>query len=162
MYYYFYEHAREIILRSRAGSKGLATLEAMFAGVVAGSATTAFSNPIWVVQTAQAIQTMDSPSAGPSKTLGILDTIRFILRKDGPGAFWRGLGPALVLVLNPMLQYTVFEQMKNMLVRSRLAKLRAAGAAVTAVALLSDLDYFLLGALSKLGEYATGGRYVCG
>ena len=37
VYYYFYEHAREIILRSRAGSKGLGTLEAMLAGVVAGA-----------------------------------------------------------------------------------------------------------------------------
>ncbi|KAF7789443.1 hypothetical protein EIP86_000388 [Pleurotus ostreatoroseus] len=158
VYYYFYEHAREIILRSRAGSKGLGTLEAMLAGVVAGSATTACSNPIWVVQTAQTIQTMEGPAspgqppAARAAAMGILDTIRFILRKDGPGAFWRGIGPALILVVNPVLQYTVFEQMKNMLVRSRKAKLQGAAAAVAAAALLTDADYFLLGALSKLSE----------
>ena len=65
-------------------------------------------------------------------------------------AFWRGLGPALVLVINPVVQYTVFEQSKNLLIASRTNKLRAAGA-VTAAAILSDWDFFFLGALSKLG-----------
>ena len=62
--------------------------------------------------------------------------------------FWRGLGPALVLVINPIIQYTVFEQLKNILVQIRAAKLRSRG---TVVASLSDWDFFLLGAFSKLG-----------
>ncbi len=87
------------------------------------------------------------------KRLGIFETINQILDKDGLAAFWRGIGPALVLVVNPVIQYTVFEQLKNTLVRRRLAKLRSGGPAVTtAVALLSDWDYFFLGAISKLGE----------
>lgn len=49
------------------------------------------------------------------------------------------------------LQYTVFEQLKNLVVRTRTAKLRAGGAK-TAVAVLSDLDFFWLGAVSKLGR----------
>ena len=61
--------------------------------------------------------------------------------------FWRGLGPALVLVINPIIQYTVFEQLKNILVQIRTAKLRSRGT----VASLSDWDFFLLGAVSKLG-----------
>jgi len=68
-------------------------------------------------------------------------------------AFWRGLGPALVLVINPIIQYTAFEQLKNSLITRRTSKLQAAGAA-TAVAVLSDLDFFLLGAISKLGKPA--------
>jgi hypothetical protein len=47
---------------------------------------------------------------------------------------------------------SVFEQLKNLLMKRRGAKLQAAGhTAVQAV--LSDWDYFLLGAFSKLGEY---------
>jgi adenine nucleotide transporter 17 len=68
----------------------------------------------------------------------------------GCRAFWRGLGPALILVINPVVQYTVFEQLKNFLIASRTNKLRAAGAA-TAVTILSDWDFFFLGAVSKLG-----------
>lgn len=71
-------------------------------------------------------------------------------------AFWRGIGPALVLVINPVLQYTAFEQLKNRLIAKRTAKLRAAGGAVTAVVVLTDLDFFILGALSKLGNYDCG------
>jgi hypothetical protein len=84
------------------------------------------------------------------KKLGFVETIQNILAKDGAGAFWRGIGPALVLVINPVLQYTVFEQLKNFLVARKTARLQAAGLA-TAVAVLSDWDFFFLGALSKLG-----------
>ncbi|KAG9219334.1 hypothetical protein CCMSSC00406_0001744 [Pleurotus cornucopiae] len=151
VYYYFYERSRGLILNSRTGSKGLTTLESMLAGVIAGSATTMISNPIWVVQTSQAVQSMQNDSALPgtsSKKLGIAETIKNIFAKDGIKAFWRGIGPALVLVINPVLQYTVFEQLKNSLVKSRSAKLKAAGA--VAFAVLTDMDFFFLGALSKL------------
>lgn len=97
---------------------------------------------------------MNEPTADPSKrkpVVGVFKTIQGILAKDGASAFWRGIGPALVLVINPVLQYTVFEQLKNFLITKRTAKMRAAGIA-TAVAVLTDKDYFLLGALSKLGE----------
>ncbi|KAL0949935.1 hypothetical protein HGRIS_009963 [Hohenbuehelia grisea] len=126
----------------------------MLAGMIAGSATTIISNPIWVVQTSQAVRTMDasSDSLDPkpaTKKLGFRETIQNIIAKDGVKAFWRGIGPALVLVMNPVLQYTVFEQLKNVLVARRTQKLRSAGV-VAAVAVLSDWDFFFLGAISKL------------
>ena len=83
-------------------------------------------------------------SASPPKRLGLRATAARLLRTGGPTAFFRGLGPALVLVVNPVLQYTVFEQLKNSLVRRR----RAAGRVGT---LLTDWDFFFLGAISKLG-----------
>jgi len=46
---------------------------------------------------------------------------------DGLLGFIRGIGPALVLVINPVIQYTVFEQLKNALVKRRTTALRAAG-----------------------------------
>ncbi|EMD40383.1 hypothetical protein CERSUDRAFT_130181 [Gelatoporia subvermispora B] len=158
VYYYFYERSRGAILASRKGGKGLGTLESMIAGLIAGTATTVLSNPIWVIQTSQAVQTMNQPVESDSdlprrvvKKLGFVETVRHILRKDGIGALWRGIGPALVLVMNPVLQYTVFEQLKNLLVKIRMEKLRAGGPAVaTSGSLLTDLDYFFLGALSKL------------
>lgn len=177
MYYYFYERTRGVILASRAGSKGLSTLESMLTGLIAGtcsilanecntharagSATTLISNPIWVVQTTQAVEGMKQTPQDPSsstqaakvKKLSILETIQRILANDGIGAFWRGIGPALILVINPVLQYTVFEQLKNMLITRRTAKLRAAGGSAAVVGALTELDFFFLGALSKLGRY---------
>ncbi|KAG6821256.1 hypothetical protein H0H93_002366 [Arthromyces matolae] len=179
VYYYFYERSRGVILKSReGGGKGMTTLESILAGLIAGSATTLISNPIWVVQTSQAVRTLNQASVdGPSipRKLGFIQTVKNIVAKDGIQqvflslfirtyilisnfrAFWRGIGPALVLVINPVLQYTVFEQMKNLLIASRTKKLRAAGAVASAVAVLSDWDFFFLGALSKL--VATGSTY---
>ncbi len=91
---------------------------------------------------------MDDVSKGktvfPQKRLGLFATAAQLLRTDGPRAFFRGLGPALVLVVNPVLQFTVFEQLKNALVRRR----RMAGRVSR---LLTDWDFFLLGAISKFG-----------
>jgi adenine nucleotide transporter 17 len=112
-----------------------------------GSATTIISNPVWVIQTAQTVSGMGEVSKEksvlPQKRLGLFATAAELLRTGGPSAFFRGLGPALVLVVNPVLQYTVFEQLKNALVRRR----RMAGR----VSRLTDWDFFLLGAISKLG-----------
>ena len=127
-----------------------------------GSATAIISNPIWVVQTNQTVQSgtssssPDSSSSKPKK-LGFFETVQFILRKGGISAFWRGIGPALILVSNPVLQYTFFEQLTNFLVTRRKERL-AAGAKVAAVVAatavtLSELDYFFLGALSKLCKW---------
>jgi len=94
---------------------------------------------------------MDSqslPSTTPAEKLSFTATIAHILRTGGLAAFWRGLGPALVLVANPVLQYAVFEQLKNALVARRQ---KARGGKFSG-ALLFDLDFFVLGALSKLGE----------
>ncbi|GBE80075.1 mitochondrial carrier [Sparassis latifolia] len=165
IYYYFYERTKGAIVSARGhrGTKALTTLEAMLAGLIAGSSTTIISNPIWVIQTSQAVHTMEQSPEDPSaprpviKRLGFVETVQHILRKDGIGAFWRGIGPALVLVINPVLQYTIFEQLKNLLVKRRTAKLRAAGGAAAAIAVLTDWDYFILGALSKL--VATSSTY---
>ncbi|KAF8591505.1 mitochondrial carrier [Ramaria rubella] len=159
VYYYFYERTREAILASPtrpSRSRALGTLESMLSSLIAGTATTLISNPIWVTQVTQATQTLPSENVHPSahtsesRKLSMGQTVRFILRKDGVSAFWRGIGPALVLVINPILQYTVFEQLKNVLIKRRTSKLKAATSAAATVAMLSDLDFFWLGALSKL------------
>ncbi|CAD6980184.1 unnamed protein product [Tilletia controversa] len=148
----------------------LSTLESIMTGWIAGTMTTVISNPIWVINTRQTTRVAPAPtkasgSAGATPTarigssssskavatrkLGFFATLDQIVKQDGVLALWRGLGPALVLVLNPILQYTVFEQLKNAVVKGRLNR----GAPAT----LTDFDFFWLGALSKL--VATGTTY---
>ncbi|CAG8625338.1 10151_t:CDS:2 [Acaulospora colombiana] len=144
--------------RSSPGSKGLSTVESLLNGFIAGSATSIISNPIWVIQTQQAVRTMVPSSNDPNapekvaviKKLSFMETAMNIINKSGVGALWSGIGPALILVINPIIQYTVFEQLKNSIMQRRTAKLRAAGS--PRAASMSDLDYFILGALSKLGS----------
>ncbi|KAJ3922757.1 peroxisomal membrane protein [Lentinula edodes] len=140
VYYYFYERSKGIFLTG--GKKGLTTIESILTGLIAGSATTIISNPLWVVQTSQAVHTMDPNTQ--TKNLGFLETVQHILAKFGMKGFFRGIGPALVLVVNPVIQYSVFEQLKNILASRR--KLRRRGG-------LTDWDFFVLGAISKLASY---------
>lgn len=71
---------------------------------------------------------------GPT-TMG---TLLSLLRNEGPAALFAGVAPALVLVINPILQYTLFEQMRNIVERRR-----GRGAVTPSVA-------FVLGAIGKL------------
>ncbi|EJT72035.1 peroxisomal membrane protein PMP47A [Gaeumannomyces tritici R3-111a-1] len=66
---------------------------------------------------------------------GTLATLLALLRHEGPQALFRGVVPALVLVINPILQYTLFEQLKNTVERRRR---------------VTPMIAFLLGALGKL------------
>ncbi|GAA6015714.1 hypothetical protein JCM8202_001091 [Rhodotorula sphaerocarpa] len=162
IYYLCFEEARSLVLRTRKGSKGaLSTAESILVSAFAGAATSILSNPIWVVNTRQTVRTTVSPDAatGSSKKVvekrrGIMQTILDILRADGPAAFFHGLGPALILVSNPILQFTLFEQLKNFIVRRRAMRLTKGNAGMPP---LTDLDFFLLGAVTKL--FATSVTY---
>lgn len=59
--------------------------------------------------TINATSTLPSTSTHKSieKKLNVIQTVLHILRTDGPAAFFHGLGPALILVSNPILQFTV-------------------------------------------------------
>ncbi|KAI1139646.1 mitochondrial carrier [Hypoxylon sp. FL0543] len=133
VYYYWYEWTRGFFeaAATRAGraSKKLTTVEAMIAGAIAGSATVILTNPIWVVNTRMTTrkgqlekeqETTGSDGAVEKKkqptTIG---TLLALLKDEGPQALFRGVVPALVLVINPILQYTLFEQMKNAYERRR-------------------------------------------
>ncbi|PHH51751.1 Peroxisomal membrane protein PMP47B [Ceratocystis fimbriata CBS 114723] len=84
-----------------------------------------------------------SPAPRAKSGAGAIKTLLALLKHEGPSALFAGVVPALVLVINPILQYTLFEQLKNMLER-RTVKVSPAIA-------------FYLGALTKL--FATSITY---
>lgn len=126
-------------MKAGRASKKLTTAESMIAGALAGSATVLLTNPIWVVNTRMTARKSDSdevlPGAKPAKAPSSLGTLLSIIRDEGPARLFAGVMPALVLVINPILQYTVFEQFKNMLEKKRR---------------VTPTDAFYLGALGKL------------
>lgn len=152
VYYYWYEWTRAFFeaAAAKAGraSKKLTTVESMIAGAIAGSATVILTNPIWVVNTRMTTRKADAegeaalPGAGKVKKPTTLGTLASLLKTEGPKALFAGVVPALVLVINPILQYTLFEQMKN-----RVEKQRRVTPTVA----------FFLGALGKL--FATSVTY---
>lgn len=141
IYYYWYEWSRaafeKAALKSGRASVKLTTAETMAAGAVAGSLTVLFTNPIWVVNTRMttAKKTETLPGAKVEKRRGTLATFIRIIQDEGISGLFAGVMPALVLVINPILQYTVFEQLKSMLEKRRR---------------VTPTDAFYLGAIGKL------------
>ena len=117
----------------------------MLAGAIAGSATVLITNPIWVINTRMTTRQADSPSSGlptssttsdkPRRKPSTFATLVGLIQKEGLTALFAGVLPALVLVINPILQYTIFEQLKDVIERRRR---------------LTPRDTFFLGAIGKL------------
>ncbi|KAI1004439.1 hypothetical protein K3495_g3771 [Podosphaera aphanis] len=146
VYYYWYEHTRASFERAAVAvgraSRRLTTLESMTASAIAGGATVLLTNPIWVINTRMTvkkqIQTsgeLSPRSPAPDMASTSVGTLLALLRNEGPLALFSGVVPALILVMNPILQYTIFEQMKNVLERKHR---------------MTPAMAFLLGALGKL------------
>lgn len=143
VYYYWFEWTRSAFEKAaeKAGrSKKLSTIESMVAGAIAGSATVLLTNPIWVINTRMTARKSaeESPSlpGGPKKqSASTFGTLMELLQKEGPAALFSGVLPALILVINPILQYTIFEQLKNIVERRRR---------------MTPKDAFYLGALGKI------------
>lgn len=144
VYYYWYEWTRAAFERAavKAGraSKKLTTVESMIAGAIAGSATVLITNPIWVVNTRMTARKSESdegtlPGTPPTKPRSTTQTLLDLLRNEGPSALFSGVLPALILVINPILQYTIFEQLKNVVERRRR---------------VTPTDAFYLGAIGKI------------
>jgi len=154
VYYYWYEWTRAFFeaAAEKAGraSKKLTTAESMIAGAIAGSATVILTNPIWVINTRMTTRKADAdqqavlPGGGskPPRRPTTLGTLLTLLKTEGPQALFAGVVPALVLVINPILQYTLFEQMKNSVEKKRR---------------ITPTVAFFLGALGKL--FATSVTY---
>lgn len=143
VYYYWYEWTRAAFEKAavKAGrpSKKLTTVESIMAGALAGSATVLITNPIWVVNTRMTARKSESeeslPGTSPEKSKSTLGTLIDIIKQEGVGSLFAGVLPALVLVINPILQYTFFEQLKNIVERRRR---------------ITPKDAFYLGAVGKL------------
>ncbi|KAI5970621.1 hypothetical protein CANMA_000317 [Candida margitis] len=117
IYYYFYELTSNIFLKANKANKkraGLSTIQSIITGAIAGAITSVGTNPIWVANTR--IMTEKKQKGEGNVSNSTLKTILEIIEKDGVGTLFAGVFPALVLVINPIIQYTLFEQIKNVIV----------------------------------------------
>jgi solute carrier family 25 (peroxisomal adenine nucleotide transporter), member 17 len=156
IYYYWYEWTRAFFEKAaeKAGraSKKLTTVESMIAGAIAGSATVMLTNPIWVVNTRMTTRKEQEEEILPGgekrpqrKAPSTIGTLMSLIRDEGATSLFAGVMPALVLVINPILQYTLFEQLKNTLEKRRR---------------VTPTDAFYLGAIGKLAATTITYPYI--
>jgi solute carrier family 25 (peroxisomal adenine nucleotide transporter), member 17 len=156
IYYYWYEWTRAFFenaaVKAGRASKKLTTVESMIAGAIAGSATVLLTNPIWVVNTRmttrkeQEEDTLPGGEKRPQKKApSTIATLMSLIRDEGASSLFAGVMPALVLVINPILQYTIFEQLKNTLEQRRR---------------VTPTDAFYIGAIGKLAATSITYPYI--
>ncbi|KAJ9108085.1 hypothetical protein QFC19_002550 [Naganishia cerealis] len=158
----FVEESKRMLLKAKSAKATadvkltISTLEMMLSSTIAGAATTIATNPIWLIQTHQAtrgaVETDIEAGKAQKRPLGMLESAQEIVREKGVKALWKGIGPSLILVINPVLQYTAFETLAKALAKWKSGRATGSGSRV-----LSDFDMFYLGAVSKL--IATGITY---
>lgn len=124
VYYYFYEGIKIVFVKK--GTLQMSTLESMLASAYAGGATALVTNPIWVVNTRMMVAENETT----------FQVIKGIVQKEGLGTFFTGLTPSLFLVINPILNYSIFEKIRYFWLSRR--------------GRISSLDTFVMGALSKI------------
>lgn len=142
----------------------MSTGESMLSGALAGCAVVLATHPIWTVNVSfclncvgkvghlklviiQTRLTVKKGVEGDEKAsqATALSVGAQILKTEGITGLYAGVKAALVLVINPIIQYTVFEQVKN-----KVSKHKTPG----------NLDFFLMGALSKLCATAITYPYI--
>ncbi|CAJ1076449.1 peroxisomal membrane protein PMP34 isoform X2 [Xyrichtys novacula] len=107
-------------------------------GIAAGVINVLVTTPLWVVNTRLKLQGSKFRNAEirPTNYSGILDAFMQIIHDEGVGALWNGTFPSLLLVLNPGIQFMIYEGLKRQLRRGVPRE-------------LSSLEVFIIGAVAK-------------
>ncbi|KAF8401665.1 hypothetical protein HHK36_012611 [Tetracentron sinense] len=134
VYFYGYSYFKRLYLE-RSGSKSIGTKANLIVAAAAGACTVMVTQPLDT-----ASSRMQTCAFGKSK--GLWQT----LSEGTWSKAFDGLGISLLLTSNPSIQYTVFDQLKQRLLKGQ--RSNKAGT-VSAPEALSAFSAFVLGAVSK-------------
>jgi adenine nucleotide transporter 17 len=132
IYYYWYA-LFGLLFQGPNNMRELSAIGNLLVASLAGCMTATLTNPIWVVNTQMSVERKNRTSGK-----GVIQTFLTIVREDGFFALFQGLVPSLVLVINPVIQFVLFERLRLWLTNHRVGRQ------------LNAADFFALGALTKL------------
>lgn len=151
MVYFYWYNALKTIYKQRAGVKDINPLSNLAIASFAGVINVLMTTPLWVVGTRLATQrkkalvlTKKEAKEGtvvderpPYK--GVVDCLSRIVSEEGLAAAWKGVGPSLILVSNPSIQFVTYERLRGPM----------AIAAEKRGSPISSFEFFVMGAIAK-------------
>lgn len=114
-------------------------------GIAAGIINVFTTTPLWVVNSR-----LKASSNQPFS--GLLDGLLHIANTEGVGALWSGIGPSLILVSNPAIQFTVYEALKRRVNAKNAWHFFLLGACAKAVATVATYPLQLAQARQRNGK----------
>lgn len=134
VYFYCFHSLKATYLKGHQSTPSADLLIGMAAGIVNVLLTT----PLWVVNTRLKLQGSKFRNSDIHSTnySGILDAFTQIVRDEGVGALWNGTFPSLLLVLNPAIQFMIYEGLKRQLRKGTPRE-------------LTSVEVFIIGAVAK-------------
>ncbi|GMH41496.1 hypothetical protein BSKO_09406 [Bryopsis sp. KO-2023] len=150
VYFFFYSALRDLLLLhskspepqssiSLPSTPSLGVGASLAVASMAGSINVILTNPIWILATRM--------QAGP-KSAGrqsVFGAVRELYRSEGSKWIFKGLVPALVMVSNPTVQYTIYEWLMKRIQKNSLKRKQSKKTAATAA------EIFLASAAAKIG-----------
>ncbi|XP_030536128.1 peroxisomal adenine nucleotide carrier 1-like [Rhodamnia argentea] len=134
VYFYGYSFFKRLYLR-KSGNKSIGTRANLIVAAAAGACTVIVTQPLDT-----ASSRMQTSEFGKSK--GLWKTFSDFTWREA----FDGLGISLLLTINPSVQYTVFDQLKERLLKEKRSRSRGTGLSPES---LSAFSAFVLGAVSK-------------
>eukprot|EP00730_Choanoeca_flexa_P012899 TRINITY_DN4741_c0_g1_i3.p1 TRINITY_DN4741_c0_g1~~TRINITY_DN4741_c0_g1_i3.p1 ORF type:complete len:291 (+),score=20.55 TRINITY_DN4741_c0_g1_i3:1-873(+) len=104
---YFNAYNRLKRALQRADQQELPFLTGLLVGILAGSVNVLSTTPLWVANMRLRFKSTDRGSS-------IFNELVAIYRQDGIIGLWSGVGPSLLLVLNPAIQFLVYDRLKHL------------------------------------------------
>eukprot|EP01062_Namystynia_karyoxenos_P042657 TRINITY_DN3122_c0_g1_i1.p1 TRINITY_DN3122_c0_g1~~TRINITY_DN3122_c0_g1_i1.p1 ORF type:complete len:507 (+),score=172.00 TRINITY_DN3122_c0_g1_i1:111-1631(+) len=83
------------------------------------------------------------------KSMGALGMISKIIAEEGFFSLWNGIGPSLVLSINPCITFYVFDELKSQALRRKARAAKAKGEDELSQTKLSPLETLIVGATAK-------------
>ena len=105
IYFWWYRYFKNIMSTFKGGSQKFTSAEVTIITAGAGIIGSVMTNPFWFLNTRMTLR--------KDKNTTLMDMIKLIYEKEGPGAFFKGVLPNLILVLNPIINFVVYEFLKR-------------------------------------------------
>lgn len=140
VYFYTFHGLRRIVI---SGNSTHNVVRDLSVAAIAGVINVVLTTPLWTANSRIKLQGAKFSEADKIqfrenlKYKGLLDAVVKIYNQEGWQSLWSGLGPSLMLVSMPALQFTIYEALKLELFK------------VTSQKELSSTMYFVASAISK-------------
>ncbi|XP_037544905.1 peroxisomal membrane protein PMP34 [Nematolebias whitei] len=134
-------------------------------GIIAGAVNVILTTPMWVVNTRLKLQGVRfrNEDLHPTQYRGIFDAFSQIISNEGVATLWNGTLPSLILVLNPAVQFMIYEAMKRKAGRGgrkiSSAKIFLIGAVAKAIATTATYPLQTVQAILRFGQYKGDGKH---